>query len=75
MWKKSCHLQISLISKFPEGHNEVPNLTHAQVLPTAVRNIDICHSEEPIFRKRRLTVHDTASNSGISVRSVQTIIH
>jgi hypothetical protein len=63
-----------MISKFSEGRKEVSNLTHAQVLPTAVRNVNICHSEELIFGKRRITAHDIASTSNISVRSVETII-
>jgi hypothetical protein len=59
-------------SKFSEGH-EVWNVPHIYVQPVAVR--DVNSSEELIFGNIRITEHDIASNSGMSVGSVETIIY
>jgi hypothetical protein len=42
---------------------------------TAVSDVNICHDEELIFGNRQITVCDIASNSSISIGSVETIIH
>lgn len=60
-------------SKFSEGHEEVWNLPHVYVQPVAVH--DVNSSEELILGNRRITVHNIASNSGMSVESVETIIY
>jgi hypothetical protein len=62
-------------SKFSEGCKEVFDLPHAQVQPTAVRDVNILHIEELIFGNTQITVRNIASISGISVGSVETAIH
>jgi hypothetical protein len=57
-------------NNFSEGCQEVSNLPHAHVQPTAVCNVNIPHTEELILGNRRITVHDIASNTGICDGSV-----
>jgi hypothetical protein len=61
-------------SKFPESSNEVWNIPHGHVQPTAVCSVNIPHVAELILGNREIMLHDTASNSGISVGSVEPII-
>jgi hypothetical protein len=58
-----------------EGCKEILNLLHAHVQPTALCNVNICCIKELILRKRQSTVCDIASNNGITVGSVETVVH
>jgi hypothetical protein len=62
-------------SKFSEVCKEVLNVPHVHVQPTSVCNVKVCFVEGLILGDRRIAVCDTATNSGISVGSVETIIH
>jgi hypothetical protein len=62
-------------NKFPEGLKEVLYLLHIHVQPTAVCDVNILCIAKLILGKRLITVHDIAYNSGISVESVETLIH
>jgi hypothetical protein len=73
--RPSCTGIYDWYNKFSEDCTEVSNLPHAHVQPTAVRNINIRDAEELILGNKRSTVCDTASNSGTSVGSAETIIH
>jgi hypothetical protein len=72
---KSCSSVYHWYRKFSEGCKKVLNLPHAHVLPKAVCDMNIHHTEEMNLGNRWITVHDIASGSGVSVRSVETVIH
>jgi hypothetical protein len=72
---KLCSSVYDWYSKFSEGCKEVLNLPYAQVLPKTVCNVNINNTEEMNQGNRRITVYDIVSNIGISVRSVETVIH
>jgi hypothetical protein len=71
----SCVSVYDWKDKSPEGHKEVLNLSHILVHPTAVFYVNICNIRQLIVGNKQITLHDIASNSGICVGSVVTIIH
>jgi hypothetical protein len=62
-------------SKFSEGSKEILNLLNVQIQSTAICCMNICLVEELILGNRRIAVRGTASDSGICIRSVETVIH
>lgn len=77
VWKEtlSCASVYDWKDKSPEGHKEVLNLPHVHIHPTAVCDVNICSIEQLIVGNKQITVHDIATNSGIRIGSVETIIH
>jgi hypothetical protein len=60
-------------SKFPEICKEVVNILHAHIQPTAVWDVNVCFVKELILGDRQIALYDTATNSGISVGSVESV--
>jgi hypothetical protein len=60
--------------KFFKGCKEVLSLAHAHVQSTVAHDVNI-HNAEGLILRNRITVHDIASNNGIIVGNVETIIH
>jgi (2Fe-2S) ferredoxin len=59
---------------YSEGHKEVSDLLYARLQPTDVHNVNIQQVKELILGMGQIAEHNIASNSGVSVRSVETII-
>jgi hypothetical protein len=62
-------------SKFPEICKEILNIPHAHIQPIAICDVNVCFIKELIWGDRQIAVHDTVTNNGINVGTVETIIH
>jgi hypothetical protein len=62
-------------NKFSEGHKEVSNPRHARIQSTAVYDMNICCVTDLSLGKTKIKMCDIASNSGISVGSIETITY
>jgi hypothetical protein len=60
--------------RFSESYREVFNVFSAHFQLASVHDVNIS-CVELILRNRRTTVHDVASNCGISVENFEKIIH
>lgn len=70
-----CSSACGLYRKFSEDCKEIRNLLHVRIQPTAVCCVNICLMKELILGNKWIPVHITAFNSGMCVRSVETVIH
>lgn len=70
----SCASACDWYSEFFEDSEEVLNLPHTHTGSEAV-HVNVNGNKELSLGKRRITVRDISSISGISVGNVETIIH
>jgi transposase len=75
---EECFSQARVYSwakSFKEGRDHVENEPHAQRPRTYVTPANIIKIEELIQDNRRVTIHELSQETGISVGSVEEVVH
>jgi hypothetical protein len=76
IWKRPSHVQVSVIGTIVllKAIKNSNTYRMFNIQPTAIYTVNSCYIKKLIFRNRRITICDIASDSGITVGGVETTV-